>query len=263
MIDFSAAYRLAFSALVAAGLVSAPGSAQSQAGDPNQAPAERIQTDLELVLLADASGSIDNAEIQFQRQGYADALADPELISAMTGGFRGSVALTYVEWGDRNAQDVVVGWTVIDGPAAARRFSDALLAAPRRAFGYNSIGAALLKAVDLIETNAIDGDRRVIDFSADSDRNSNGPSIAEGRAAAIDRGITINGLAILCRVCSGRPVSYNLEQAFEDKIIGGLGAFVITADSRETFAEAVRQKLYLEVSGLTPEMERAEVSAPR
>ena len=36
------------------------------------APPLRAQdTDLELVLLADASGSIDQREIEFQRQGYA------------------------------------------------------------------------------------------------------------------------------------------------------------------------------------------------
>ena len=33
--------------------------------------------DLELVFLADASGSIDNAEILFQRQGYATAVTIP------------------------------------------------------------------------------------------------------------------------------------------------------------------------------------------
>ena len=37
--------------------------------------AERV--DLELVLLADASGSIDEAEIRFQRQGYASAITHP------------------------------------------------------------------------------------------------------------------------------------------------------------------------------------------
>jgi hypothetical protein len=38
------------------------------------APARAEEVDLELVLLADASGSIDINEIRFQRQGYAEAL---------------------------------------------------------------------------------------------------------------------------------------------------------------------------------------------
>ena len=42
--------------------------------------AERV--DLELVLLADGSRSIDDAEIRFQRQGYAAAFTHPEVLGA-------------------------------------------------------------------------------------------------------------------------------------------------------------------------------------
>ena len=209
-----------------------------------------IKVDLELVLLADASGSIDNAEIQFQRQGYADALRDEDLVFAMTRGYWGRVALTYVEWASYESQDVVVEWSVIDG-RKRRRVWGSVMAAPREAYGRNAIGAALITAVELIETNNIGRERRVIDFSGDSANNWNGPSIAEGRAAALDKGMTINGLAILCRFCSGRPVAYDLEAAFQNEIVGGPGAFVITADSNETFAAAVRRKLFLEVSQAT------------
>ena len=40
-------------------------------------PAVAQDVELELVLLADASGSISEAEIGFQRQGYAAAMTDP------------------------------------------------------------------------------------------------------------------------------------------------------------------------------------------
>ena len=42
----------------------------------NEVRAER-EAGLELVLLADASGSIDAEELAFQRQGYALAMTDP------------------------------------------------------------------------------------------------------------------------------------------------------------------------------------------
>lgn len=211
--------------------------------------------DLELVLLSDASGSIDQAEIAFQREGYAAALTDPEVLKAMTGGWYGKVAITFVEWGDFMHQDVVVPWTVVAGAEDAAAFAAALRAAPRRAFGSNAIGSALQKGYDLIEGNDIRGLRRVIDFSGDSAYNFNGPSVAAVRAEILAAGITINGLAILCRAaeCSGRPVGYDLEQAYEDEITGGPGSFVITADSRETFAAAVRRKLILEIADLKPE----------
>ncbi len=216
-----------------------------------QAPMAKAQTDvaLELVLLADATGSIDNAEILFQRQGYAQAITDPEVIGAITGTAHGRIAVTYVEWGQENSQDVVVGWTVIDGLKTAEAFAEALLVPPRRAFGRNAIGAALLFGKNLIETNDIEGFRKVIDISADSANNWNGPGIEFGRNEVVAAGMTINGLAVLCRACSGRPVTYDLEQRFEERIIGGPGAFVITADGPDTFADAVRRKLVLEIAG--------------
>ena len=38
-------------------------------------------------------------------------------------------------------------------------------------------------------------------------------------------------------------------ERFEQEIIGGPGAFVIAAQSADTFAEAVRRKLILEIAG--------------
>ena len=59
----------------------------------------------------------------------------------------------------------------------------------------------------------------------------------------------INGLAILCRApCSGRPRYENLELEYGDRLIGGPGAFVVTAEGRDSFAQAVRRKLILEIA---------------
>lgn len=204
--------------------------------------------DLELVLLADATGSIDAAEIMFQRRGYAEAITSPEVIDAIRHTGAGRIAVTYVEWADQFSQDVVVDWTMIGDEASAAAFAEALFAPPRRAFGRNAIGAALLTGKALIENNEFNGLRRVIDLSADSANNWNGPPIEVAREEVLAAGIVINGLAVLCRSCSGRPVSYDLEAAFERLIIGGPGAFVITADSSATFADAVRRKLVLEIA---------------
>jgi Protein of unknown function (DUF1194) len=212
--------------------------------------AERV--DLELVLLADASGSIDDAEIRFQRQGYAAAITHPEVLGAIAQGYDQRIAVTYVEWGTVNSQAVVVPWTIIDGPASAAAFAKVLLEQPRRAFGSNAIGNALAVGQGLIESNDIDGARKVIDLSADSANSWGGISIPEARQAALDADIVINGLAILCRQCSGRPNAYDLEAAFAERIIGGPASFVIRADGDLRFAEAVRKKLVLEIAGARP-----------
>jgi hypothetical protein len=215
-------------------------------------PAAAEPVDLELVLLADATGSIDAAEIRLQRQGYAEAMRDAQVLWAIRNGGRlGRIAVTYVEWAAVDAQDVVVDWMVVADEADAARFGERLMAAPRRAYGNNAIGAALLKGVALIEGNGFEGWRKVIDLSGDSSWNPQGPPIATARDAALGAGVVINGLAILCRdPCSGRPRYENLEQAYADRVIGGPGAFVVTAEGRDSFAQAVRRKLILEIAGL-------------
>lgn len=230
---------------------------------PAQAPAWDT-VDLELVLLADASGSIGPDEINFQRQGYADAMQDPRVLNAIAEGAHGKIAVTYVEWASTASQDVVVDWMVVDGATDAAGFASQLMGAPRRAYGRNAIGAALLKGVELIETNDHTGFRKVIDFSGDSANNWNGPSIETGRQAALDAGITINGLAVLCRTCrSGRAGGGSLEDLFYERVVGGPGHFVVTADGQDAFADAVRRKLILEIAGRAPETRLAARATQR
>ena len=206
--------------------------------------------ELELVLLADASGSISEQEIQFQRQGYADALADPRVLSVIKNSAYGAIAVTYVEWAANTA--VVVDWTRIDSLESAQAFGAALIAPPRQAYGRNAIGSALLDGKRLIEENDFDGWRKVIDFSGDSPNSFSGPPIETARQEVVAAGITINGLPILCRFCD-TPARYpDLAGIYRDTIIGGVGAFVISATSEDDLADAIRRKLILEISGEMP-----------
>jgi hypothetical protein len=217
--------------------------------------------DLELVLLADASGSIDIGEIRFQRQGYAEALASADVQNAIKTGLHGRIAVTYMEWADQFSQDVVVPWAIVATLDDARMFGEKLLAAPRKARGRNAIGSALDAGERAITGNDHEGSRKVIDFSGDSANSWNGLPIEDARKSALDKGITINGLAILCRDCAtGRAANYDLEQAFEDTIIGGPGSFVVTADTPAQFQAAVKRKLVLEISGIGSKQETSVAS---
>ena len=212
------------------------------------AQAQEIETSLELVLLADGSGSIDEQELRFQRQGYADAIQSPEVLDAIANTLHGHIAVVYLEWATNQA--VVADWALIDGPESAAAWA-ATLDGPRAVFGRNAIGAALLEGQRQIETNQFDGFRHVIDFSGDSIGNSSGPPIAQAREEVLFTGTVINALPIL-RPDSFRRAGANLEEEYATRIIGGPGAFMVTAESRETFADAVKRKLFLEISGLTP-----------
>jgi hypothetical protein len=104
----------------------------------------------------------------------------------------------------------------------------------------------------------------VIDISADSAWSWNGVPLALARERALEAGITINGLAVLCRTCYGRPTGGDLEGEFARRIIGGPASFVVTADGATTsFAEAVRKKLLLEIAGLVPDGRLARGAATR
>ena len=98
--------------------------------------------------------------------------------------------------------------------------------------------------------DALEGWRKVIDLSADSAWNPQGPPISAAREAVTAAGVTINGLAILCREanCSGRPRAGDLEADFQRAMIGGPGAFVVTAEDRRDIARALRAKLVREIA---------------
>lgn len=213
------------------------------------APARAADVDLELVLAADGSGSIDDGEMRLQREGYARALSDPELVTAMTSGSRGRVAIMYFEWGGAESQVVIADWAVIDGIDSAAAFAEQLRTTPRGATGWNSISNAIAFAHRAIRENDHEGIRRVIDISADSG-NYGGVPLPLAREAAVSDDITINGLAVLCRTCDGRPARGDLEDYFARQVIGGFGAFVVTVDQTTSFAEAIRRKLLLEIAGL-------------
>jgi len=216
--------------------------------------AQEIETDLELVLLADASGSIDADELLFQRQSYATAITDPAVVSAIENTLYGSIAVTYVEWAQTQA--TVAPWTISADMESAQAFAASLIGPPRQASGRNAIGSALLYGMEQIETNDIRGFRRVIDFSGDTMGNTYGPPITVARDEVLANNITINALPILR---DGRNSGFDLAQAYTDNIIGGPNAFVMPARSGPEFTDAVRRKLILEIAGTTPQTEYASL----
>ncbi len=217
-------------------------------------PAIAEEVDVELVLAADGSGSIDNDELAFQRQGYAEAVMSTEVLNAIRDGIHGSIAVAYIEWGGPASQHTIVDWMVIRDEASASAFAEALVTRPRAAWGYNSISAAIDYSVHKLETNAHEGIRRVIDVSGDGP-NIGGRSIHAARDDAVAKGIVINGLVIQRpggqpRIAGGRPLSL----VYEQDVIGGPASFVMVADENVSFADAVRRKMVLEIAGRLPDV---------
>jgi len=210
------------------------------------AMAQRQPVDVELVLAVDVSASIDAQQAHLQREGYVAALTDPSLIARIRAGIVGRIAVTYVEWSD--TQTTVVDWTLIEDLAGARAFSNAILNAPLVSGSATSITGALDFGVAVLESNDIEGARRVIDVSSDG-RNSAGSPLVLARQRTLDAGIVINGLPIIQRDEAGRPVDPGLEAYYAANVIGGPGAFLVVAEGIEAFPEAIHNKLFIEIAG--------------
>jgi uncharacterized protein DUF1194 len=212
-------------------------------------PAFAEAVDLELVFAADGSGSIDEDELRLQRKGWANALTSREVLDGIKDGAIGAIAVAFMEWGGPQSQVLIVDWHIIRDHASAQIFADKLVSAGRGAFGYNSISNAIDFSMKLIETNAHESVRRVIDVSGDGP-NIGGRPLSDVRAEALARGFTINALAI--RRPGGRPGGPGgmaLEDYYARDVIGGPGAFVEVADETRPFAVAARRKLLTEIAG--------------
>jgi hypothetical protein len=81
-----------------------------------------------------------------------------------------------------------------------------------------------------------------------------GPPVLEARQAVLERGITINGLPIMLRPGGGFFNVHDLDVYYEHCVIGGPAAFLVTVESPDRFAVAIRRKLVLEIAGRMPKL---------
>jgi len=215
--------------------------------------ASAIPVDVELVIAVDVSYSMDPDEQSLQREGYVLALTSKEFLQALRQGAHGKIAITYFEWAGQSDQKILMPWRVIDGPESADAVAAEISRAPYRRASRTSISGALRFAKPLFDDSGYRGLRRVIDVSGDGANNA-GPLVELTRDDVLAAGITINGLPIMLkRPYSGTMDIENLDEYYEDCVIGGPGAFVIPIREREKFIEATRTKLVLEIAGRQPE----------
>ena len=218
------------------------------------------EVDLFLVLASDVSRSVDHPKFLLQREGYAAAISDPHVLDAIKSGPHQRIALCFVEWSGFGAQKLVIDWSLVDGPDAARKFGDQLLELPRSFADRTSISGGIEFAAAQLERAPFAGARRTIDVSGDGTNNA-GRDVKLARDEVIAKGIVINGLVIL----SDRPVPWNaehtnppggLEKYYQDNVVGGPGAFVLVAENFNSFGRAIIKKLIAEIAFLPAEPHR-------
>src|SRR5260370_23678348 len=174
--------------------IAAPDSRNQLADAKDHLPS----VDVELVIAVDVSYSMDMDELAVQREGYAHALISKEFLQALKTGPNSKVALTYFEWSASSDQKIIIPWRVIDGPESADAVANEIMKTPVRRGSRTSISGAINFAMPLFEENPYRGLRRVIDISGDGP-NNNGAPVTAARDAALEKGITINGLPIMVK----------------------------------------------------------------
>ena len=207
--------------------------------------------DLEVILAADVSRSIDDAEFDLQRKGYAAALTDPRVLTAIRGRSGASIGVCFIEWSGDEDQQVVVDWSEIRDEEDAGTIAAAILAAPRSFMGRTSISAAIDFAMAHFAKSKWQAGRRIIDISGDGTNNSGRP-VTEARDQALAQGVTINGLAII----NDKPnLGYSahtqppggLPLYYKQNVIGGPNAFLLVVQDFNSFADAMANKLAKEI----------------
>jgi hypothetical protein len=203
----------------------------------------RAQTnvDLQLVLAVDASGSVNDARFELQKQGYAAAFRNPQVVKAIMSGGEQAIAVTMMQWTGPFMHVQVVPWTLVKDAASAQTFGDAISRSQRELYGGGtSISGAVDQSMLLLSQSPYASQRRTIDISGDG-ANTSGRSIANARDEAVKNGVSINGLPIL----SLEPF---LDTYYYNYVIGGPGAFMVPVANYENFADAVVKKLILEIA---------------
>ncbi|HIC79907.1 MAG TPA: DUF1194 domain-containing protein [Kiloniellaceae bacterium] len=252
-----AAMRAGLLAILLATTPVAAEAAEAQAGEPQvggrASPAPEMfaqaeagggqAVDLELVLAVDASSSVSAEEFDLQMRGFADAFRHPAVASAIRATGELGVAVAMIQWSDNRRQHMAIDWQHLTTADSAQAFAEIIDSTPRFLDGGGTaIGGAIDFAARALDRNGFQGVRRVIDISGDG-RANQGAQPSKLRDLAVLRGITINGLAILNEDSS-------VDAYYRTSVIGGTGAFVMTANNYEDFAAAMLEKLIKEIGAV-------------
>ena len=239
------------------------GSVAALLGLCSSAPAaQQQQVDLKLVLAVDVSGSIDNEEFQIEREGTAEAFADPEVLKAIQGGSLGRIAVTMLDFSSPQFDKVVIDWTVIKDRASALAFAGTVRDTPRTPGRRTSVSSALELGSLLLEASEKDivATRKVIDVTGDGPNNDGNP-MTDVHDKTIAQGIVVNGLPVMDDMANGYYP--DLDKYYAGCVTGGRGAFVVVVHSYKDYSAAMRHKLILEISQNESPIKQALNRAPQ
>lgn len=191
---------------------------------------------VELVLAIDASGSINGADYQLQKQAYANVLASSLITTD------GTIAIGVVEFG-ANVQ-TVFALTVINSAAAKNTLLAAINGLNRNGIDTSgtAIGSAINSAQGLLAGLDHANGNQVIDVSTDGSNNT-GANLTASVSSANVAGTVVNCLGV------GPGANCNFVNTAANL---GMGGFSVNAVNFAAFQTALEQKIAQE-TGQVPE----------
>ncbi len=224
--------------------------------------------DTALILAVDTSQSVNERRFRLQMDGIAAALEDPGVINTILGGPRGAIAIKLVSWADHSY--FALPWTPIRSKQDAVEAAAKIRQLPRRGGEYTCMARMLRNlretVIDSVPFNPL---KTVVDISGDGiDNCESEAGLKRAKDNIVKAGVVINGLPIVVEgtrfVGQGAYRApgaglgqltppdlrqrMTLETWYKSNVIGGFGAFTITANGYADFARAMRSKFVVEIS---------------
>ncbi len=216
-----------------------------------------LSTDFNVVTAIDVSDSITRHDEWLQYAGLSRGVMNADFLSLVSEGLMQRIGFMAFTWSSDGQLRIIVPWTVIASPQDAAKVAAQLRAAPRidrshyeskdqgpasrsdqaaaPGGGMTDIAQAVGAASRLAEDAPFQGRRAVINILSNGVDNAGfDPSLQ--RDQAIRRGATINGV-----VFGGRR---DLPAYFEQNVIGGPGAFLMTVQDPADLPKALEKKFW-------------------
>jgi hypothetical protein len=207
---------------------------------PMAALATPVQT--ELLLLVDVSGSIDTGEFALQRSGYVAAFQDATVQNDIINS-PGGIAVALGYWSSSTQQSLSVGWTHLTDAASANAFATAIGNASRPFSNNTAVQSALNWGAPLFANNGFEGSKLIMDVSGDGVDNDSPGALTPhvGRDNALVAGVDmINGLVV--------GGSSTVATYYQNNVLGGSGAFLVSASDFGEFDRAIQEKIHFETT---------------
>lgn len=188
-----------------------------------------------LVLLLDASLSMNNTDFQKQIEGTAAAFEDSAIVQLIQNS-PGGIAVSAFTF--ERTTNLEIPWVVITNDQEARTFAMRVRGI-QHSYGVDTLpGVAINRAAQYFEQAPCEPDEMVIDVSTDGEAYA--PPIVAARDAAQEQGIKINAIGVSER----RSDLY--EFLFSN--VRTHNGFVIAVNTWDQFVNAIRRKISMEIA---------------